>query len=140
MCGRALIFWWGGLSLIMRIECNAYEQATASMICCGDKDGLCKECDIKVHMENILASKHKRFPLDIMHFGENDYEKSEKLVYLMETMNSSEKIYIVHVPIGPNVLTYFLISYALFTRDGEVGSGFVADTLQGGKEILTETQ
>lgn len=47
----------------MRIQCDACEQAAASVICCADEAALCTECDIKVHKANKLASKHKRLPL-----------------------------------------------------------------------------
>lgn len=47
----------------MRIQCDSCEQATASVICCADEAALCRECDIKVHKANKLASKHKRLSL-----------------------------------------------------------------------------
>lgn len=47
----------------MRIQCDACEQAAASVICCADEAALCRDCDIKVHKANKLASKHKRLPL-----------------------------------------------------------------------------
>lgn len=47
----------------MKIQCDACEQAAATVICCADEAALCTECDIKVHKANKLASKHKRLSL-----------------------------------------------------------------------------
>lgn len=47
----------------MKIQCDACEQAAASVICYADEAALCTECDIKVHKANKLASKHKRLSL-----------------------------------------------------------------------------
>lgn len=76
----------------------------------------------------VIGKKLKKnnVALDIVDFGEDDDGKSEKLDALLASVNSNENSHIVHVPAGPNVLTDVLISSAIFTGDGEAGSGFAA--------------
>eukprot|EP00252_Welwitschia_mirabilis_P014741 TRINITY_DN3260_c0_g1_i1.p1 TRINITY_DN3260_c0_g1~~TRINITY_DN3260_c0_g1_i1.p1 ORF type:complete len:269 (-),score=26.26 TRINITY_DN3260_c0_g1_i1:1024-1830(-) len=47
----------------MKLQCDACEKATASVLCCADEAVLCSRCDISIHKANKLASKHKRLSL-----------------------------------------------------------------------------
>ncbi|PRQ24515.1 putative von Willebrand factor, type A, proteasome subunit Rpn10 [Rosa chinensis] len=61
--------------------------------------------------------------LDIINFGEEDEEKSEKLEALLAAVNNNDTSHIVHVSAGPSALSDVLISTPIFTGDGEGGSG-----------------
>ncbi|KAI9086068.1 hypothetical protein K1719_032145 [Acacia pycnantha] len=47
----------------MKIQCNVCEAAEAEVLCCADEAALCRQCDVKVHAANKLATKHQRVPL-----------------------------------------------------------------------------
>lgn len=47
----------------MKIQCNVCEKVEATVLCCADEAALCRDCDMKVHAANKLASKHQRVPL-----------------------------------------------------------------------------
>ncbi|KAL0379137.1 UNVERIFIED_CONTAM: 26S proteasome non-ATPase regulatory subunit [Sesamum radiatum] len=70
--------------------------------------------------------KKNSVALDIVNFGEEDQEKSEKLEALLAAVNNNDSSHIVHVPPGPSALSDVLISTPIFTGDGEGGSGFAA--------------
>ncbi|KAL6274097.1 hypothetical protein ACE6H2_024789 [Prunus campanulata] len=70
--------------------------------------------------------KKNSVALDIVNFGEEDEEKSERLEALFKTVNNNDTSHIVHVPPGPSALSDVLISTPIFTGDGEGGSGFAA--------------
>ncbi|PRQ47393.1 putative 26S proteasome regulatory complex, non-ATPase subcomplex, subunit s5a [Rosa chinensis] len=70
--------------------------------------------------------KKNSVALDIINFGEEDEEKSEKLEALLAAVNNNDTSHIVHVPAGPSALSDVLISTPIFTGDGEGGSGFAA--------------
>ncbi|PRQ52840.1 putative proteasome subunit Rpn10 protein [Rosa chinensis] len=73
-----------------------------------------------------LTLKHrqnKNVALDIINFGEEDEEKSEKLEALLAAVNNNDTSHIVHVSAGPSALSNVLISTPIFTGDGEGGSG-----------------
>ena len=57
--------------------------------------------------------KKNNLSLDIVDFGEDDDGKSKELDALLESMNSNENNHIVHVLVGPNVLTYVFIRYTI---------------------------
>ncbi|OAE22042.1 hypothetical protein AXG93_3719s1220 [Marchantia polymorpha subsp. ruderalis] len=69
--------------------------------------------------------------LDIVSFGEEDDNKSEKLDALLSAVISNENSHIVHVPPGQAILSDVLISSSIFTGDGEGGSGFAAAAAAG---------
>ncbi|KAL0343097.1 UNVERIFIED_CONTAM: 26S proteasome non-ATPase regulatory subunit [Sesamum angustifolium] len=60
--------------------------------------------------------KKNSVALDIVNFGEEDQEKSEKLEALLAAVNNNDSSHIVHVPPGPSALSDVLIR----------GSGFAA--------------
>ncbi|KAH6803733.1 regulatory particle non-ATPase 10 [Perilla frutescens var. frutescens] len=70
--------------------------------------------------------KKNSVALDIVNFGEEDEEKTEKLEALLAAVNNNDSSHIVHVPPGPNALSDVLISTPIFTGDGEGASGYVA--------------
>ncbi|XP_051141004.1 26S proteasome non-ATPase regulatory subunit 4 homolog isoform X1 [Andrographis paniculata] len=70
--------------------------------------------------------KKNSVALDIVNFGEEDEEKTEKLEALLSSVNNNDSSHIVHVPSGPSALSDVLISTPIFTGDGEGGSGFAA--------------
>ncbi|CAN6563360.1 unnamed protein product [Malus baccata var. baccata] len=70
--------------------------------------------------------KKNSVALDIVNFGEEDEDKSEKLEALLAAVNNNDTSHIVHVPAGPSALSDVLISTPIFTGDGEGGSGFAA--------------
>ncbi|KAL0350437.1 UNVERIFIED_CONTAM: 26S proteasome non-ATPase regulatory subunit [Sesamum radiatum] len=70
--------------------------------------------------------KKNSVALDIVNFGEEDQEKSEKLEALLAAVNNNDSSHIIHVPPGPSALSDVLISTPIFTGDGEGGSGFAA--------------
>ncbi|KAE8707133.1 26S proteasome non-ATPase regulatory subunit 4-like protein [Hibiscus syriacus] len=70
--------------------------------------------------------KKNSVALDIVHFGEDDEGKTEKLEALLAAVNNNDTSHIVHVPAGPNALSDVLTSTPIFTGDGEGGSGFAA--------------
>lgn len=53
--------------------------------------------------------KKNSVALDIVNFGEEDEEKSEKLEALFKTVNNNDTSHIVHVPPGPSALSDVLI-------------------------------
>ncbi|XP_062028484.1 26S proteasome non-ATPase regulatory subunit 4 homolog [Rosa rugosa] len=67
--------------------------------------------------------KKNSVALDIINFGEEDEEKSEKLEALLAAVNNNDTSHIVHVSAGPSALSDVLISTPIFTVDGEGGSG-----------------
>ncbi|XP_062006101.1 26S proteasome non-ATPase regulatory subunit 4 homolog [Rosa rugosa] len=67
--------------------------------------------------------KKNSVALDIINFGEEDEEKSEKLEALLAAVNNNDTSHIVHVSAGPSALSDVLISTPIFTGDGEGGSG-----------------
>ncbi|CAJ2646614.1 26S proteasome non-ATPase regulatory subunit 4 homolog isoform X2 [Trifolium pratense] len=79
-------------------------------------------------MLEMIGRKLKKnsVALDIVNFGEDDEEKTEKLESLLAAVNNNDTSHIVHVPAGPNALSDVLISTPIFTGDGEGGSGFAA--------------
>ncbi|WJX55760.1 proteasome regulatory particle base subunit rpn10 [Trifolium repens] len=79
-------------------------------------------------MLEMIGRKLKKnsVALDIVNFGEEDEEKTEKLESLLAAVNNNDTSHIVHVPAGPNALSDVLISTPIFTGDGEGGSGFAA--------------
>ncbi|GAU22622.1 hypothetical protein TSUD_234440 [Trifolium subterraneum] len=79
-------------------------------------------------MLEMIGRKLKKnsVALDIVNFGEEDQEKTEKLESLLAAVNNNDTSHIVHVPAGPNALSDVLISTPIFTGDGEGGSGFAA--------------
>ncbi|KAG9137719.1 hypothetical protein Leryth_019283 [Lithospermum erythrorhizon] len=70
--------------------------------------------------------KKNNVALDVVNFGEENEDKSEKVEALVGAVNSNDSSHIVHVPPGPNALPDVLISTPIFTGDGEGGSGFAA--------------
>ncbi|EPS65068.1 hypothetical protein M569_09711, partial [Genlisea aurea] len=76
--------------------------------------------------------KKNSVALDIVNFGEEDEEKTEKLDGLLSAVNNNDSSHIVHVPAGPNALSDVLISTPIFTGDGEGGSGFAAAAAAAG--------
>ncbi|KAH6755909.1 regulatory particle non-ATPase 10 [Perilla frutescens var. hirtella] len=76
----------------------------------------------------LIGKKLKKnsVALDIVNFGEEDEEKTEKLEALLAAVNNNDSSHIVHVPPGPNALSDVLISTPIFTGDGEGASGYVA--------------
>ncbi|XP_057784114.1 26S proteasome non-ATPase regulatory subunit 4 homolog isoform X1 [Salvia miltiorrhiza] len=70
--------------------------------------------------------KKNSVALDIVNFGEEDEEKTEKLEALLAAVNNNDSSHIVHVPPGPSALSDVLISTPIFTGDGEGASGYVA--------------
>ncbi|KAL3838936.1 hypothetical protein ACJIZ3_023527 [Penstemon smallii] len=70
--------------------------------------------------------KKNSVALDIVNFGEEDDEKTEKLEALLAAVNNNDSSHIVNVSPGPNALYDVLMSTPIFTADGEVGSGFAA--------------
>ncbi|PIN15024.1 26S proteasome regulatory complex, subunit RPN10/PSMD4 [Handroanthus impetiginosus] len=70
--------------------------------------------------------KKNSVALDIVNFGEEDEEKTEKLEALLAAVNNNDSSHIVHVPPGPSALSDVLMSTPIFTGDGEGGSGFAA--------------
>ncbi|KAK6150692.1 hypothetical protein DH2020_015624 [Rehmannia glutinosa] len=79
--------------------------------------------------------KKNSVALDIVSFGEEDEEKNEKLEALLAAVNNNDSSHIVHVPSGPSALSDVLISTAIFTGDGEGGSGFAAAAAASGFEF-----
>ncbi|XP_065868656.1 26S proteasome non-ATPase regulatory subunit 4 homolog isoform X2 [Euphorbia lathyris] len=78
-------------------------------------------------MLELLGKKLKKnsVALDIVNFGEEDDEKTDKLEALLAAANNNESSHIVHIPPGPNALSDVLISTPVF--NGEAGgSGFAA--------------
>ncbi|XP_047973127.1 26S proteasome non-ATPase regulatory subunit 4 homolog [Salvia hispanica] len=76
--------------------------------------------------------KKNSVALDIVNFGEEDEEKTEKLEALLAAVNNNDSSHIVHVPPGPSALSDVLISTPIFTGDGEGSSGYVAAAAGGG--------
>ncbi|KAL1569763.1 26S proteasome non-ATPase regulatory subunit 4 [Salvia divinorum] len=76
--------------------------------------------------------KKNSVALDIVNFGEEDEEKTEKLEALLAAVNNNDSSHIVHVPPGPSALSDVLISTPIFTGDGEGASGYVAAAAGGG--------
>ncbi|XP_042021410.1 26S proteasome non-ATPase regulatory subunit 4 homolog isoform X1 [Salvia splendens] len=76
--------------------------------------------------------KKNSVALDIVNFGEEDEEKTEKLKALLAAVNNNDSSHIVHVPPGPSALSDVLISTPIFTGDGEGSSGYVAAAAGGG--------
>ncbi|KAG6397603.1 hypothetical protein SASPL_143772 [Salvia splendens] len=76
--------------------------------------------------------KKNSVALDIVNFGEEDEEKTEKLEALLAAVNNNDSSHIVHVPPGPSALSDVLISTPIFTGDGEGSSGYVAAAGGGG--------
>ncbi|EYU30416.1 hypothetical protein ABFS83_12G046100 [Erythranthe nasuta] len=76
----------------------------------------------------LIGKKLKKnsVALDIVNFGEEDGEKSEKIEALLSAVNNNDSSHIVHVAPGPSALSDVLISTPIFTGDGEGGSGFAA--------------
>ncbi|XP_065850948.1 26S proteasome non-ATPase regulatory subunit 4 homolog isoform X1 [Euphorbia lathyris] len=75
----------------------------------------------------LIGKKLKKnsVALDVVNFGEEDDEKTEKLEALLAAVNNNESSHIVHIPPGPNALSDVLISTPVF--NGEAGgSGFAA--------------
>ncbi|KAL8218255.1 hypothetical protein R6Q57_021628 [Mikania cordata] len=70
--------------------------------------------------------KKNSVALDVVNFGEEDEEKTEKLEALVAAVNNNDSSHIVHVPAGSNALSDVLLSTPIFTGDGEGGSGFAA--------------
>lgn len=70
--------------------------------------------------------KKNSVALDVVNFGEEDDDKTEKLQALVSAVNNNDSSHIVHVPTGANALSDVLISTPIFTGDGEGGSGFAA--------------
>lgn len=70
--------------------------------------------------------KKNSVALDVVNFGEEDDDKTEKLQALVSAVNNNDSSHIVHVPAGANALSDVLISTPIFTGDGEGGSGFAA--------------
>jgi 26S proteasome regulatory subunit N10 len=70
--------------------------------------------------------KKNSVALDIVNFGQEDEEKSEKLEALLAAVSNNDTSHHVHVPPGPNAVSDVLISSPIFTSDGEGGSGFAA--------------
>ncbi|KAI3451420.1 hypothetical protein Pfo_008090 [Paulownia fortunei] len=79
--------------------------------------------------------KKNSVALDIVNFGEEDEEKTEKLEALLAAVNNNDSSHIVHVPPGPSALSDVLISTPIFTGDGEGGSGFAAAAAASGFEF-----
>lgn len=53
--------------------------------------------------------KKNSVALDIVNFGEEDEDKSEKLEALLAAVNNNDTSHIVHVPAGPSALSDVLI-------------------------------
>lgn len=53
--------------------------------------------------------KKNSVSLDIVHFGEEDDGKAEKLEALLSAVNNSDSSHIVNVPPGSNILSDMLI-------------------------------
>ncbi|KAK4493434.1 hypothetical protein RD792_011591 [Penstemon davidsonii] len=70
--------------------------------------------------------KKNSVALDIVNFGEEDDEKTEKLEALLAAVNNNDSSHIVNVSPGPSALSDVLMSTPIFIADGEVGSGFAA--------------
>ncbi|KAL3844997.1 hypothetical protein ACJIZ3_002400 [Penstemon smallii] len=70
--------------------------------------------------------KKNSVALDIVNFGEEDAEKTEKLEALLAAVNNNDSSHIVNVPPGASALSDVLISTPIFTGDGEGGTGFAA--------------
>ncbi|CAN4116729.1 unnamed protein product [Withania somnifera] len=70
--------------------------------------------------------KKHNISLDVVNFGEEDEEKTEKLEALVAAVNNSDSSNIVHVPPGARALSDVLISDPIFTGDPEAGDGFAA--------------
>lgn len=55
--------------------------------------------------------KKNSVALDIVNFGEEDEEKTEKLEALLAAVNNNDSSHIVHVPPGPSALSDVLIRF-----------------------------
>jgi hypothetical protein len=64
-------------------------------------------------MLEMIGRKLKKnsVALDIVNFGEEDEEKTEKLESLLAAVNNNDTSHIVHVPAGPNALSDVLIRF-----------------------------
>lgn len=59
--------------------------------------------------------KKNSVALDIVNFGEEDEEKTEKLEALLTAVNNNDSSHIVHVPPGPNALSDVLIRFFIIS-------------------------
>lgn len=57
--------------------------------------------------------KKNSVALDIVNFGEEDEEKTEKLEALLAAVNNNDSSHIIHVPPGPSALSDVLIRFIL---------------------------
>lgn len=84
------------------------------------------KCDKKILEMIGRKLKKDSVALDVVNFGEDDDDKTEKLQALVSAVNNNDNSHIVHVPHGANALSDVLMSTPIFTGDGEGGSGFAA--------------